>query len=246
MAPSMATTHTAMKIDARSRLIVALDIPNSTDARRIVDGLEGSVDFFKVGLELYTATGMDFVRQLLDRKKRVFLDLKFYDVGETVKRSVKVAAESGVDFLTVHGNREILLAAAEGRGTSKLQLLAVTVLTNLDTSDIRDMGYECPVEQLVLWRATKAMEAGCDGVISSPREARQIKEATQNKLLVVTPGIRPLGAGLQDHKRSADPKSAIENGSDYLVVGRPITGAPDPKRAAEEIIAEMQRGFDSK
>jgi len=242
----MATTHNSMKIDARSRLIVALDVPTSTDARRIVDSLEGAVDFFKVGLELYTATGMDFVRQLLDRKKRVFLDLKCYDVGETVKRAVKVASESGVDFLTVHGNREILMAAVEGRGTSKLKLLAVTVLTNLDTSDIRDMGYECQVEQLVLWRATKAMESGCDGVISSPREAKLIKEATQNKLLVVTPGIRPLGTGLQDHKRSADPQSAIANGSDFLVVGRPITGADDPKRAAEEILSEMQQGFDSK
>lgn len=245
MTLTMATTHTSMKIDARERLIVALDVPTSTDARRIVDSLEGAVDFFKVGLELYTATGMDFVRQLLDRKKRVFLDLKCYDVGETVKRAVKVASESGVDFLTVHGNREILMAAAEGRGTSKLKLLAVTVLTNLDTSDIRDMGYECQVEQLVLWRATKAMESGCDGVISSPREARMIKDATQNKMLVVTPGIRPLGAGLQDHKRSSDPKSAIANGSDYLVVGRPITGAPDAKRAAQDIIVEMQSGFDS-
>ena len=232
-----------MTIDARSRLIVALDVPTSKDAQRIVDGLDGAVTFFKVGLELYTASGMDFVRQLLARNKQVFLDLKCYDVGETVKRAVKVAAEIGVDFLTVHGNSEILAAAAEGRGTAKLKLLAVTVLTCLDTADIQEMGYPCSAEQLVVYRAKKALECGCDGVISSPRESKMIKVATGGKLLVVTPGVRPLGTGLQDHKRSADPKSAIENGSDYLVVGRPITGAADPKQAAAEIAAEMQKGF---
>ena len=129
---------------------------------------------------------------------------------------------------------------------AKLKILAVTVLTCLDTDDIQKMGYPCSAEQLVLWRATQAMECGCDGVISSPRESKMIKEATKGKLLVVTPGVRPLGAGLQDHKRSADPRSAIENGSDYLVVGRPITGAADPKHAAAEIIAEMQEGFDAR
>ena len=211
----------------------------------MVDSLEGTVNFFKVGLELYTATGMDFVRELLARKKRIFLDLKCYDVGETVKRAVRVAAEIGVDFLTVHGNREILQGAVEGRGTSQLKLLAVTVLTNLNAADIHEMGFQCDVEKLVLWRARQAMECGCDGVISSPRESALIKQETGNKLLVVTPGIRPLGAALQDHKRSADPKTAIESGSDYLVVGRPITGAPDAKQAADEIIAEMQKGFDA-
>jgi orotidine-5'-phosphate decarboxylase len=188
---------------------------------------------------------MDFVRQLLARNKRVFLDLKLYDIGETVKRATKVIVDAGVDFLTIHGNREILHSAAEARGDAPLKLLAVTVLTNMDAADIRDMGYQCSLEDLVVARATNALAAGCDGVISSPREARLIKEKTQNRMLVVTPGIRPLGAGLQDQKRVTDPKMAIENGSDYLVVGRPITAAPDPKRAAEEILAEMQAGFDA-
>ncbi len=233
-------------IDARSRLMVALDVPTAGDARRIVDQLGDRVEVFKVGLELFTGTGLDFVRELQSRKKQVFLDLKVFDVGETVKRTVKVVVDAGVSFLTIHGNSEIVSAAAEARGSSKLKLLSVTVLTCLDVKDIRDLGYECSLQELALHRAMKARDAGCDGVISSPREAKLIKDATHGELLVVTPGIRPLGAQLQDHKRSGDPRSAIENGADYLVVGRPITAAPDPAAAANAIIAEMQLGFSSR
>lgn len=233
-------------INARSRLMVALDVPTAREARRIVDQLDARVDFFKVGLELFTGTGLEFVRELQSRNKQIFLDLKVFDVGETVKRTVKVVVEAGVSFLTIHGNAEIITAAAEARGNSGLKLLSVTVLTCLDVKDIRDLGFECSLQELALHRAKKALEAGCDGVISSPREAKLIKEATHGDLLVVTPGIRPLGAQLQDHKRSGDPRSAIENGADYLVVGRPITAVPDPAAAADAIIAEMQLGFDSR
>ncbi|MGD0973978.1 MAG: orotidine-5'-phosphate decarboxylase [Candidatus Korobacteraceae bacterium] len=233
-------------INARSRLMVALDVPTARDARRIVDQLDARVDFFKVGLELFTGTGLEFVRELQSRNKQIFLDLKVFDVGETVKRTVKVVVDAGVSFLTIHGNTEIVTAAAEARGNSSLKLLSVTVLTSLDVKDIRDLGYECSLQELALHRAMKALEAGCDGVISSPREAKLIKDATHGNLLVVTPGIRPLGAQLQDHKRAGDPRSAIENGADYLVVGRPITAVPDPAAAADAILAEMQLGFNSR
>jgi orotidine-5'-phosphate decarboxylase len=233
-------------IDARSRLIVALDVPTAREARRIVEQLDTQVNFFKVGLELFTSTGLEFVRELHSHNKRVFLDLKIFDVGETVKRTVKVVVEANVSFLTIHGNAEIIEAAVEARGNSGVKLLSVTVLTSLDVRDIRDLGFECSLQELVVHRAKKALEAGCDGVISSPREAKLIKDATHNNLLVVTPGIRPLGAQLQDHKRAGDPRTAIENGADYLVVGRPITAVPDPAAAADAIIAEMQLGFDSR
>jgi orotidine-5'-phosphate decarboxylase len=141
------------------------------------------------------------VRELQSRNKQIFLDLKVFDIGETVKRTVKVVVDAGVSFLTIHGNTEIIMAAAEARGSSSLKLLSVTVLTSLDVKDIRDLGYECSLQELVLHRAVKALEAGCDGVISSPREAKLIKEATHGDLLVVTPGIRPLGAQFQDQKR---------------------------------------------
>jgi orotidine-5'-phosphate decarboxylase len=242
--PMPESTKARTQVDARSRLIVALDVPSSEDARRIVDSLEGSVDFFKVGLELYTGTGLDFVRELRERQKKVFLDLKCYDVGETIKRTVKIVVDAGVYFLTVHGNGEIVQAAAEARAGADVKLLSVTVLTSLDVADIRDLGYKCSVEELAVWRAIRALNAGCDGVISSAREARLIKEQTHNKLLVVTPGIRPRGTRVQDHKRAADPGTAVANGADYLVVGRPITAAPVPRTAAEDIISEMQTAFD--
>lgn len=231
-------------IQAKDRLIVALDVDNVEDAKELVAKLDGVVSFFKVGLEMQIVAGIEFVRWLLDNDKRVFLDLKFFDVEETVKRAVRKVAALGVSFLTVHGNRRIIQAAVEGRGDSSLQIMGVTVLTCLDAADIQEMGFPCNVEELVMFRAQQAVKAGCDGVIASGREAKALREMAGDKLAIVTPGIRPSGSDTNEHKRAVTPEMAIGAGSDYLVVGRPIKNAPDPKAAAMQIIDEMQKAFD--
>jgi len=233
-------------IDAKERLIVALDVPTVEEAKGLVRQLDGLVSFFKIGLELQLAAGGDFVRWLIQQGKKVFLDYKYFDVEETIKRAVAQVAAIGVSFLTVHGSGGIIRAAVEGRGQGPLKILAVTVLTSLDALDIRDLGFACSVEELVLYRARKALEAGCDGVIASGHEARAIRELAKDRLLIVTPGIRPAGTGRNEHKRSVTPAQAIEAGADYLVVGRPIRDAEDPRGAAEGILAEMQSAFNSR
>jgi orotidine-5'-phosphate decarboxylase len=160
-----------------------------------------------------------------------------------MKAAVKRAADAKIDFLTIHPIGGILKAAVEGRGSSELKILCVTVLTNMDAEDIREMGFQCDVEQLVLWRAAKALNAGCDGVIASAHEAASIRAKTDNKLMIVTPGIRPRGSALNDQKRSASPTEAIQAGADYLVIGRPITAVINPKHAANLIIEEMAAAF---
>lgn len=236
-------------VSARDRLIVALDLADIEEARKMVAELEGVVNFFKVGLVLQLASGVeDFVRSLIREGKPVFLDYKYYDVPETLRKAVARAAGIGVSFLTVHGSSSLIKAAAEGKGNSLLKLFAVTVLTSMDAGDIAEMGYDRhSVEQLVVFRARKALEAGCDGVIASGQEARQIKEISRGKLLVVTPGIRAESARQDDQKRRTTPASAIMAGADYLVVGRPITQPENstPRGAAERIIDEMQTAFDS-
>src|SRR5580704_14149857 len=191
------------KIDAKERLIVALDLPGIEDARRMVDALDGVVSFFKVGLTLQLAEGVEhFIRSLIREGKNVFLDYKYYDVPETLRKAVSRAAGLGVKFLTIHGSSGSMRGAVDGRGTSTMKLFTVTVLTSMDASDIAEMGYtQHSVEQLVLFRARKALEAGCDGVIASGQEVNQIKEFSGNKLLVVTPGIRPEGYPADDQKR---------------------------------------------
>lgn len=231
---------------ARERLIIALDFPGANQALAIVDDLGDAIIFYKVGFELFSAEGMTFVRKLLEMEKKVFLDLKLYDIGETVKKTVRVVAREGVSFLTVHGNDQILRAAVEGRGDSALKLLAVTVLTSLDAADLQQMGIGSDVSALVRMRAENALRAGCDGVITSPQEAAMVREATGGELLLVTPGIRPAGAEVQDQKRIATPAAAIANGADYLVVGRPVTGATQRRVAVEAIQAEMQAAFDAR
>ena len=240
-----------MNIEAKERLIVALDLPSVKAAKEMVDDLEGIVDFFKIGLTLQLADGIgDFIRSLIkERRKRVFLDYKYYDISETLKKAVARAAELGVAFLTVHGSSVLIRAAVEGRGATNLKLFTVTVLTSLDASDIAEMGYtQHTVEQLVLFRAGKALDAGCDGVIASGREAKKIKEMSGGKLLVVTPGIRPEGYPTNDQKRSTSPREAVLAGADYLVIGRPITEPPNatPRQASETILAEMQTAFDER
>jgi orotidine-5'-phosphate decarboxylase len=236
-------------INTRERLIVALDLPGVEEARKVVEQLEGVVSFFKIGLSLQLARGVeDFIRSLIDQQKRVFLDYKYYDVPETLKKAVGRAAQLGVSFLTVHGSSAIIKGAVEGRGNREMKLFTVTVLTSMDANDISEMGYtNHTVEELVLFRARKALEAGCDGVIASGQEAKKIKEISRNKLLVVTPGIRPEGYPQADQKRVSTPREAILAGADYLVVGRPITNPQDktPRLAAERTIEEMQEAFDA-
>jgi orotidine-5'-phosphate decarboxylase len=238
-------------VNAKERLIVALDVNSSTRAMAIVDKLEGLVSFFKVGIELQVAEGTSVAKSLLERGKKVFLDLKYYDVPETVSRAVQQAASLGVSFLTIHGNRPTIQAAVEGRRRARdgaLKLLAVTVLTSLDAGDLREMGYTVSVDELVIQRARLASEAGCDGVIASGQEAKRIREAAGEKLLIITPGIRPEGAPAQDQKRSVRPKEAVLAGADYLVVGRPITNPKtgDERSAAEGILREMQEAWNTR
>ena len=221
------------------RLIVALDVETAAEARKLVSALGGAASFYKVGLELYAAAGMDFVRELKSQGRRVFVDLKLYDIGETVKRAVVQVAKVGADFLTVHGSRAVMAAAVEGRGESPLKLLAVTVLTSFDDHDLRQMGYACDVASLVDLRVRNAVDTGVDGVVCSPLEVARVREIAGPHATLVTPGVRSAGASAGDQKRVATPAAALRDGASYLVVGRPITAAPNPAEATEAILQEM-------
>jgi len=238
------------KVNARDRLIVALDLESAQQAREMAAALDGVVTFFKIGLTLQLAPGIEeLIRDLIQSRKRVFLDYKYYDIAATLTKAVARAVDLGVSFLTLHGSSGCIQGAIKGRGSSDLKLFVVTVLTNMDKSDIDELGYtNQTVEQLVIHRAKKALEAGCDGVIASGKEARQVKEVTGNRLLVITPGIRPDGSPVNDQKRVMRPQDAIEAGADYLVIGRPITEPENstPKEAAQKILAEMQTAFDQR
>jgi orotidine-5'-phosphate decarboxylase len=220
-------------------VIVALDFDSADAARELVEQLGDLVSFYKVGLELYAAAGMSFVRELVERGKDVFLDLKLYDIGETVKRATVQVARSGARFLTVHGSRAVMQAAVEGRASSPLKLLAVTVLTSFDQDDLADLGYPCAVADLVSLRVRKAMEAGVDGIVCSPLEVAMVR-ALAPRAILVTPGVRSAGAGKGDQKRVATPAEAIRAGADYLVIGRQITRAADPRQEALRILAEIE------
>ena len=220
-------------------VIVALDFDSADAARELVEQLGDLVSFYKVGLELYAAAGMSFVRELVERGKDVFLDLKLYDIGETVKRATVQVARSGARFLTVHGSRAVMQAAVEGRASSPLKLLAVTVLTSFDQDDLADLGYPCAVAELVSLRVRKAMEAGVDGIVCSPLEVAMVR-ALAPRAILVTPGVRSAGVGKGDQKRVATPAEAIRAGADYLVIGRQITRAADPRQEALRILAEIE------
>jgi orotidine-5'-phosphate decarboxylase len=231
-------------IPLRERLIVALDVPTVAAARALVEKLGESVRFYKIGLELSTSGGYyELLDWLVKRGKRVFCDLKLYDIPETVRRAVANLRGRGVTFLTVHGNRAIMAAAAKEKGDVKI--LAVTVLTSLDKHDLEEMGYRGEVGQLVLERAGGALAAGCDGVIASGLEAAGIKSKYGARLLVVAPGIRPAGGDVADQKRTVDVAQAFRNGADYIVVGRPVRDAKDPAAAAEAIQATIAGIFSS-
>jgi len=224
----------AAAIPRRERLIVALDVPTVDEARAFAEKLGDSACFYKIGLELFTAGGyFDLLEWLVQRGNKVFVDLKFYDIPETVRRAVANLRGRGVTFATVHGNRSIMEAAAKEKGDVKI--LAVTVLTSFGPDDLAELGYTGEVEALVVSRARGALDAGCDGVIASGLEAPRLKSAFGNRLLVVTPGIRPAGAAAGDQKRTVDAAQAFANGADYIVVGRPIRDAADPRAAAEAI-----------
>ena len=228
------------------RLIVALDLPTIEEARDMAARLDGTVNFFKLGLWLIFAPGFDrFLAELVDGGRRVFLDAKMFDIGETVKQGVKRAAERGVSFVTVHGDGEIMQAAAEGRGGSALKVFAITVLTSLDERGLYDLGSSLGVEELIRRRVRRAVECGCDGIIASPHDNPDAMraEAGAPRLLVATPGVRLAGAASDDHKRVGTPAQAIAAGADYLVVGRPIVKSADPARDALAIIADMKRGL---
>jgi len=226
-------------IPARERLIFAMDVDNPDAARRIVDTLGDSVRFYKLGLELCMAGGyFELLDWLVGRGKKVFVDLKFFDVPATVGSAVRRLRNRGVTFATVHGNQAIMEAAAANKGD--VRILAVTVLTSLDRGDLDDLGFACDVDQLVLSRARRALEAGCDGVVSSGLEAPKLREFIDHRLLVVTPGIRPVeNRPVDDQKRTVDVAQAFSNGADYIVVGRPIRDASDPRAAAEAIQATI-------
>lgn len=225
------------------RLIVALDVPNEKSARELVEKLGDAVRFYKIGLELFMAGGyFELLDWLVRRGKRVFVDLKFFDVPETVRSAVRALAGRGADFATVHGNQAIMEAAGQDKGA--LKILAVTVLTSLDRGDLDDLGFSCDVGALVLSRARRALQAGCDGIVSSGLEAPFIRRELGSRLLVVTPGIRPVdNKPIDDQKRTVDVAQAFRNGADYIVIGRPIRQSPDPLATASRVQATIASIF---
>jgi orotidine-5'-phosphate decarboxylase len=221
-------------------VIVALDVATKAEARSLMAALGDSATFYKVGLELYTGVGMDFVRDLKSEGHSVFLDLKLYDIGETVKRAVAQVARAGADFVSVHGSRAIMEAAVAGRGDAPLQLLAITVLTSFDEHDLRQMGYTCTVAELVELRVRNAVETGVDGIVCSPLELARVRALAGPNTTLVTPGVRSAGAAAGDQKRVATPAEAIANGANYLVIGRQVTRAADPRGEMLRILEEIQ------
>jgi len=226
-------------IAPRDRVIVPLDLPSAAAAEAMVARLGDSVTFYKIGYQLAFAGGLPLVGKLVDQGKKVFLDLKLHDIGNTVARGVESVARLGATFLTVHAYPQTMKAAVEGRGGSGLKLLAVTVLTSYDDGDLHAAGYRLNVSDLVEARAQQAQVLGLDGIVCSPEEAAALRKIVGHQMNLVTPGIRPAGSEVGDQKRIMTPARAIAAGADYLVVGRPITGAADPKAAAEAIHAEI-------
>lgn len=233
-------------IPRAERLIAALDFAEAEEAKALVRLLGDSVSFYKVGLELFMSGGIfELIDWLAGRGNKIFADLKFFDIPETVSAAVRKLRNRGVTFATVHGNQAMLEAAGKAKG--EVGILAVTVLTSLDQGDLDDLGFQCDVETLVLSRARRALEAGCDGVISSGMEAPALKRELGDRLLVVTPGIRPVQnrPSGDDQKRTVDVAQAFANGADYIVVGRPIRHAPDPRAAAQAIQASIAGVFSA-
>jgi orotidine-5'-phosphate decarboxylase len=227
-----------MQREPRERLIVALDVSSVEAAQALVTRLGDAVSFYKIGYQLAFAGGLDYTQTLIGAGKRVFIDLKLHDIGNTVAQGVKSVARLGATFLTVHAYAETMKAAVDAR-QGDLRILAVTVLTSYNDQDLKTAGYDTTVRDLVARRAGQARDIGVDGLVCSPEEAATVRAIVGTKLALVTPGIRPVGAAAGDQKRIATPAAAIAAGADYLVVGRPIIAAPDPQAAAQAIVAEI-------
>lgn len=236
---------TPKDIPARDRLIFAMDVPDCQRARALAEELGNSVTFYKIGLELMmSGEYFELLDWLLERDKKVFCDLKFFDIPATVGSAVRQLKDRGASFVTVHGNRSIMAAAAENKGDT-LKVLGVTVLTSLDRGDLDDLGFDCNIEDLVLSRAKQALDVGCDGVISSGLEVPRLREFVDDKLLVVSPGIRPVdNKPVGDQKRVVTVETAFQNGADHIVVGRPIRDADSPRAAAESMQDSIAEQFD--
>ena len=225
------------------RLIVALDVPNIVQGLALTERLGDSVSFYKIGLGMLTGGGLALANELKqEHGKRIFLDMKLFDIGATVEAAVRGLAQYHLDFLTVHGDPQVVRAAAEGKSGTDLKIMAVTILTSLDRADLdANLIKAGDIHEIILERAARAFEAGADGVIASPQEAAQIRALPQSKgKLIVTPGVRPLGAAKGDQKRVATPAQAIHDGADHIVVGRPIWQHADPRAAALAVIAELR------
>ncbi len=226
--------------DVKSPLIIALDVDSADEALKLIEKIGPAAEFYKVGMELYAAAGMSLVHEISASGRKVFLDLKLYDIGETVKRATRrICSDAAPEFLTVHGSRSVMQAAVEGRGNSPTKLLAVTVLTSFDQEDLADLGYSCSIADLVSLRVKKARDSGMDGIVCSPLEVARVRSLAGPQMKLVTPGVRSAGADKGDQKRVATPAEALRDGADYLVVGRQVTRASDPRAACEQILAEI-------
>ena len=230
-----------MTLDARERLIVALDLPSVKSAEAMVAMLGESVCFYKIGYQLAFAGGLPFAVDLIAAGKQVFLDLKLHDIGNTVTKGVESVARLGATFLTVHAYPQTMKAAVEGKKGSTLRILAVTVLTSYDDADLAAAGYDLGVGELAAARAAQARDTGVDGLVCSAEEAANLRGIVGRGMVLVTPGIRPAGTASGDQKRIMTPARAIEAGADYLVVGRPVVEARDPKAAADAIVGEIEQ-----
>jgi len=232
-------------IPIRERLIMALDLPCTTEAKNLVSELGESVIFYKVGMEIFMSDDyFGFIEWLKQQGKKVFVDLKFFDVPATVGRAIKALSSKGVDLATIHGNDAIMEAAVKDKGD--LKVLAVTALTSLDRGDLDDLGFQCDVRELVLSRAKRALQIGCDGIVSSGLEVAMLREHLDHRLLVITPGIRPVDNREEDdQKRVVSVEMAFENGADYIVVGRPIRDAENRQAMAEKIQSQILSVFNS-
>ncbi len=228
-------------INPRDRLIVALDLPSVAEAEAMIAKLGNAVSFYKIGYQLGFAGGLELANRLAGAGKQVFADFKLHDIGNTVARGVESIARLGATFVTVHAYPQTMHAAVDARRGTKLRVLAVTVLTSYDDADLASAGYDFTVSELVAERAAQARDIGVDGLVCSGAEAERLREIVGSDMVLVTPGIRPADADVGDQKRIMTPSAAIAAGADYLVVGRPILEAPDPKGAAEEIVAEISR-----
>ncbi|MGE0231204.1 MAG: orotidine-5'-phosphate decarboxylase [Flavobacteriaceae bacterium] len=227
------------RIDTIDRLIVALDVPSPDEARRIVEGIGPSARFYKIGMQLVFAGGLDLISDLVAEGKKIFLDMKLLDIGNTVEKGVSSIAGLGVHLTTIHAYPQAMRAAVKARGNGGLSLLGVTVLTSMDDHDLAESGYLQDAHALVEQRAVQAREAAMDGIVASPLEAERLRALIGDEMILVTPGVRPSWSGSDDQKRIATPRDAIRSGSDYLVVGRPVIAAADPREAATRIVDEI-------